>query len=276
MNMSFTVSKKNKNRLKPVEFSSKLNECRDIIRESLMFQDLKTILDSTANSIKAIRCLAIGSFTEDFPARYQLALLLEIIEYLEHTSDTPSIVVSVYDPVFTNQDKDFIKEKGLFWSIDETLPPKNFESDSTLFFLPHAPLDLTENILVKERPKYFLANNVIQHADRYTALQLNTKYPILSKLANMLNSSQNKNIKTYNTNREDLLKDDGFIINVSKKKHRKNKNNKYIFEEPHIDYSLIDSYFYACKILTNFNNGQHLKNQPWINSFSDLTFHIIE
>lgn len=274
--MSFTTTKKNRNKLKPVDFSSKLNECRYIIKDSLMFQDLKTQLHSISGSIKAIRCLAIGSFTEDFPARYQLALLLEIIDYFECTSGISSLLVSIYDPLFTSQDEDFIKKNGSFWSIDETLPPEHFESDSTLFFLPHAPLDLTESVIVKERPKYFLANNIIQHTDRYTALQLNRKYPILSKLINVLDSSQNGTGKANNINGENLYKDDGFTTKVSKKKNRRNRNNNYIFEEPCIDYSLIDSYFHDCKILTNFNNGQHLKDKPWINSFSDLTFHIIE
>ena len=276
MNETFTKTKKNRNKLKSTDFSFKLTECRNVIKGSLMFQDLKTQLDSILDSVKAIRCLAIGNFTDDFPARYQLALLLEITDYIEHTGDGTSLFVSIYDPVFTIQDKNFIKERGSFWSIDETLPSKNFESDSTLYFLPHAPLDLTEAILVKERPKYYLANNVFQHTDRHTASQLNEKYPVLSKLVNVLQTSQTENGKENNTNREDLLKDDDFITYVSRKKNRRNKKNKYVLQKPQIDYSLIDSYFQNCRILTDFNNGQHLKDKPWVNSFSDLTFHVID
>lgn len=271
MTEAFTATKRNRDKLKSTDVSTRLNEYRTIIKESSMFRDLTTQLQLITGSIKAIRCLAIGSFTDDFPARYQLAMLLEIVSYLTSTSDTAEVLVSIYDPVFTNEDKEFIGNLGPTWSIDKNLPLENFGSESTLFFLPHAPLNLTEYVLINEKPTYFLANNIIQHTDRYTASQLNQKYPITSKLVYIIQNTEQVARKGDN---QEQKKDDGFTTFVSKR-NRKNKKNKYLFKEPSINYSEINTYFKESRVLTDFDKGEFLKDKPWVNSFSDLTFHII-
>lgn len=239
-----------------------------------MFEDLSSQIKPIARSIKAVRCLAIGSFTYDFPARYQLALLLEIVEYLKVFNETDKLLVSIFDPVFIDEDENFIEQMGSTWTIDEKLPSTNFFSDSTFYFLPHAPLDLTENVLVKEMPKYYLANNVIQHTDRYTASQLHEKYPVISKLVYLIQKNQPLSKKDFESENLDAAAD-GFTTFVSKRNRKNKKNNKYIFKEPTIDYYSITTYFKDAKVVTDFKNGESLKDKPWVNSFSDLTFHSI-
>lgn len=274
MTDTFTITKKNRNKSKQYDFPTKLKECRETVKESLMFQDLTSQLQPIAKSVTSIRCLAIGSFTDDFPARYQLALLLEMVEYIKCTNELDKVLVSVFDPVFTDDDKNFIQSLGSMWTIDEEMPSKNFNNDSTFYFLPHAPLDLTEHVLIAEKPKYYLANNIIQHTDRYTASQLHGKYPVISKLVHLIQKNEDRITKDTETNRDDTATD-GFTTFVSKRNRKNKKNDKYIFKEPAIDYSAIETYFKEAKVVTDFNNGEHLKDKPWVNSFSDLTFHII-
>ena len=261
--MSSTNNKENK---KIRSFPEIIESYRETVNSSDMFCDLCTSLEEYKTQITSIRCLAIGSFSDDFPAKYQLALLLEIIDYLE--KGDRDIQVSIYDPVFTDEDKQYISENCNTWTINRDIDLDNFKTESTLFFLPHAPLDLTEAILEKEKPRFLLANNVIQHTDRYTKAQLFEKYPLLSKLVHLVEADSKPSAEAQAT------LDDGFTTFVSKKKRK--QKSKYKFIEPTIDYAGIESSFQSCKFLTTFSRGQLLKDKPWVNSFSDLAFHYLE
>lgn len=250
-------------------FDELLKAYRIIIKESNLFKEFVDKLRPFIDQIDRIRCLAIGAIHDDFPARYQLAFLLEAHETIQKLKDE-KVLVSIYDPVFTEEDILYIKKLGINWTIDEEHSIWNGNSDSTLFFLPHAPLNLTEIVLREECPKYWLANNIIQHTDRYTKQQLNDKYPLTSKLVNI-------NLSIKNASKEAVLKKntqnlDCFTTFTSKRKRR---NNKLISKEPTIDYEAIKSYFNSCDIISTFENGSLLKEKPWNNSFSDLAFHII-
>lgn len=249
-------------------FEEILQSYREIIRESDMFISLQQELTKYRNEIYNIRCLAIGSFSDDFPAKYQLALLLELIKFL--TEEDKTIRVSVYDPIFTETDLKYIKTHQPTWKTTEIVDKKTFSPESTLFFLPHAPLDLTEFILKDEEPRIYLANNIVQHTDRYTKFQLYEKYPLLSKLMHVLEASKKEEPKKD----KDSSASDGFTTFVSKK-NRKQKS-KYKFVEKTIDYESISSSFTKCTIKTTFDDGKQLKDKPWVNSFSDLTLHVIE
>lgn len=230
-------------------FEDRLEGCRAVVRESAMFRELKETLVPFAGEIDGIRCLALGSFHEDLPARYQLALLLELEELLGGVS------VSLYDPAFTEDDIGYLKKRG--YTIEES---GGFR-DGMLHFLPHAPLDLTEQVLIAEQPRLLLANNIVQHTDRYTKARLHEKYPTVSKLLHVLERAASTHTNAV----------DQFTTFVSKKKRR----NKKVFKEPVIDYDSVKSYFSHCSIITDFQRGALLRDQPWNNSFSDLTFHHI-
>ncbi|SCU90151.1 LAME_0E07272g1_1 [Lachancea meyersii CBS 8951] len=240
-------------------FEESLQERRCIVRKSKMFKTLQSQLEAFSLKIRQIRCLAIGSFFEEFAALYQLALLLELVDFLNANNET-AVKVSIYDPVFTDADKKFIADQGETWSIVEEISQNSESAIGVLFFLPHAPLDLTENVLALEKPHILLANHVAKHVDRYTKAQLFNKYPKLAKLNQFL-TSQNQPVAS------------DFQPFVSKRARRKRKNN--ITEEP-IDYDSIEAYFEKVNVLTDFGGGDLLANQPWLNSFSDLALHQIQ
>lgn len=260
--MGFSKSKRQvSQRIEKRDFSEVLQECRDEIKKSQMFKELCESLEAYRREIIRVRCLAIGSFHEEFPAKWQLAFLMEVVDYLDECKP----LVSMYDPVFTDDDLKFISElEG--WSVDEEISAEWIEDSSrTLFFLPHAPLDLTEIVLDKEQPRYWLANHFVAHTDRYTKSQLFEKYPLISKLVNSL-------CEDANSSKNQIAPSDEFTAFVPRRKRK----NKRIYQEPKLDYSSIESKFAECKLLQDFQQGQLLRNQPWINSFSDLAFHLIK
>ena len=131
-----------------------------IIRTSKLFQDISLSLENI--EISTIRCLALGSPSESKNARFQLALLIELQQLLDAE-------VSLYDPIFN--------EKIMRYS--KTLQSrKNSPAIAlNLIFSPHASLELTEEVLNTNQPKYFFANDVIAHTDRLTK-NLQTTTPI--------------------------------------------------------------------------------------------------
>ncbi|CAR26577.1 hypothetical protein ZYGR_0H03950 [Zygosaccharomyces rouxii] len=259
--MGFSKSKRQVSHVvKKREFSEVLGEYRDEIKKSQMFKELCQSLEAYRQHIVRVRCLALGSFHEEFSAKWQLALLMELLDYLNASNP----LVSVYDPVFTEEDLKFVSQLER-WSVDENLSAEwNEDSSRTLFFLPHAPLDLTELVLDKEQPKYWLANHFIAHTDRYTKVQLFEKYPLISKLINSLSATGPR--------RDQMASQDEFTTFVPRRKRK----NRQAYQEPKLDYSRINSKFQKCELLQDFQQGDLLRNQPWVNSFSDLALHLID
>lgn len=201
-----------------------------IIRTSKLFQDISLSLENI--EISTIRCLTLGSPSESKNARFQLALLIELQQLLDAE-------VSLYDPIFNEKDNEILKD----FTIE-----KEFTSDSskTLYFLPHASLELTEEVLNTNQPKYFLANDVIAHTDRLTKKKLADNYPTLSIIVHLL--GENK-------------VDDGFT-RVSRKR----------FKEPVITYDIDSVYFDKVQISRYLHTN---KNDAWGTSFTDLAYHYI-
>ena len=178
-------------------------EYREIIKQSKLYKDIK---ESLPDEISIIRCLALGSPSESKNAKYQLALLLEL-------QDLFDAKISIYDPVFNEKDKELLKE---FKIEDEFIS----DSNTTLYFLPHASLELTEDIINNNKTKYFLANDMITHTDRLTKRKLADTYPTLSILVHLLDTPTKK-------------ENDGFTT-VSRRKK---------FKEPIIEYNIDSVYF---------------------------------
>jgi len=221
-----------------------LSKKKKILEDSKLYQNVITSL--TPHKFSKIRCVALGSPSQEAPALYQLALLQLICENFEIKAQD----VSLFDPVFTSLDNDFFT--SLQYEINDEYLPN--DTDDVLFFLPHAPLSLTDKVICSQRPKLLLANNLQTHTDRLTKLELFEKYPLISKLVSLLG----------NKNDSDA---DGFE-HVVKKKNRRQKNK---FAEPIIDHSKTESYFenIELKSYKEFEEGE------WLNSFTDLAFHKI-
>jgi hypothetical protein len=215
-----------------------------VIQESQLYKEIQR---SFANiKLVKIRCVALGSPCQDEPALYQLALLKAIAEEYNITSGH----ISIYDPVFSSLDNQLFNNLG--YRVEEAFDA--LDNDSCLYFLPHAPLDLT-NAVLRQQPKFFLSNNVLSHTQRVLKSDLHEKYPLLSKL-----------VHTLEKNTEHVVDDFQPIV---KRKNRRQKNK---FREPKIDYTAIESYFSEPTVVS----FKEIEQGPWLNSFTDLAFHVIK
>lgn len=210
----------------------KITENRDVIRKSEFFNEIKSSIDVP---FTRIRCLALGSPSQSSDARYQYALLLELIDLLGVKE------VSLYDPVFTEEDKQLFGG----YKVEETF---NQPQDKTvLFYIPHLPLEVMEQVVNNEKPVYFLGNDVIAHTDRLTKKKLAELYPSMAIMVQYLDKGKF---------------DDGFTkVTKSRKKYK----------EPEITYDFNSVYFNNVKIIRYLHNFN--KSDPWGNSFSDLALH---
>lgn len=225
----------------------KCSKYEKIMAESSLFTETVKMLKD--HSITHIRCLALGSPSDSNAALYQLAYLTQICDQLAIELSN----VSLYDPVFNELDKRFLTTVKLFKisEEDDIFGPK------TLYFLPHASLEVTEQVLKESRPVFLLGNDIISHTDRLTKRKIHDTYRNISLLIRVLES-----VKTLPKEKDDF-------ISVTAKK-RKNRSKKPIFKEPEIEYNYDDCYFNAAK-LTRIENVQGV----WGSSFSDIAFHHI-
>ncbi|CCE85728.1 Piso0_005350 [Millerozyma farinosa CBS 7064] len=217
------------------------------MRQSELVKETLDLLHG--RDITKIRCLALGSPFHTINALYQLAYLAVLAEGLGiEASD-----VSLFDPVFDEHDRDLLS--GMKYEVSERYD----ETDSrTLYFLPHAPLDLTNHVLAEFQPHWLLGNDVAAHTDRLTKKELHEKYPLISLLNNLVATS------------EMAVRDSGFVSVSGRKKNRK-RQNKLVYEEPKIEYDYENMYFNSATIV-------RLKNIEgcWGNSFTDLALHHVE
>ncbi|KAK6458741.1 SRR1-domain-containing protein [Scheffersomyces xylosifermentans] len=244
----------------------KLDRFRSNIASSEFFAESKRIIQfpktvedtesDNSKGITTIRCLALGSPTESRNALYQLAYLMELAAYLLIDQ------VSIYDPVFNEKDV-YLFEKHLSYVV-EAEKPTNFKDTETLYFLPHAPLELTDILIKEEKPLFLLSNDVVSHTDRYTKQKLFETFPVISYLVSLSQSPK------YPGSNDKVEDEEEFVVVQPKKNNRKNKN---LFHEPVIDYSKLDCYFDQAQVMKFTSNFR--KNDDWGNSFSDLAFHVL-
>ncbi|XP_010894626.2 SRR1-like protein isoform X1 [Esox lucius] len=89
-------------------------------------------------------CYGLGSFSSCVTARYQLAMLLLLLESLK----IPTERCSVYDPVFSPGERDVLRQLGLT-VLNENEEGKRAVLRPTLFYLMHCGKALYNNLLWK-------------------------------------------------------------------------------------------------------------------------------
>ncbi|KAM6964944.1 SRR1-like protein, partial [Aplochiton taeniatus] len=89
-------------------------------------------------------CYGLGSFSSCVSARYQLALLLLLLDALQ----IPVQECRVYDPVFSSGEREVLRELG-FTVLTENEEGKRLVSRPTLFYLIHCGKALYNNLLWK-------------------------------------------------------------------------------------------------------------------------------
>ncbi|RDD38227.1 SRR1-like protein [Trichoplax sp. H2] len=110
--------------------------------------------ESTA-AIKEIVCYGLGNFLSSASARYQLALLLILIEKLQIKNRC-----SIFDPVFTSDEKEILQDFGL-QIITENEDCKRCVQMGTLFYMVHCERDMYNNLLASNWPRNNLRNVII-------------------------------------------------------------------------------------------------------------------
>ncbi|XP_047447163.1 SRR1-like protein [Mugil cephalus] len=89
-------------------------------------------------------CFGLGSFSSCVSARYQLAMLLLLLE----AGQIPLKDCSVYDPAFSSAERDVLRELGLT-VLTENEEGKRLATKPTLFYLMHCGKALYNNLLWK-------------------------------------------------------------------------------------------------------------------------------
>lgn len=103
---------------------------------------MKNLKESVSNrSISEIICLGIGRVSECSIAKHQLALLLIVQEELKVEPLT-----KFYDPVISKYDIDLLTQLNCTVLSDNKEGKYSIEH-TTLFYLPHCPKQITNNLL---------------------------------------------------------------------------------------------------------------------------------
>lgn len=222
---------------------------------------------------KRIRCIALGSPTQEFQALYQLAYL----KLLAKEFDLIPEHVSLYDPVFTGDDIHLLESFNYVVEESEDTSPQY--TSETLYYMPHAPRSVTDHFLATVKPSWILGNDVRVTMGSLSKSKFFLEYPRLAKLVHIaelqgLLLKDDLNIKLPQLNSLDLqlksldLHQSEFTVVTRRKRNRSKKN---IYVEPKLDYDLIEVYFDKISVV----RIESPPSAPWNDSFSDLALNTI-
>lgn len=123
-------------------FFSRLQNIREEIKISEFYQRLLASLEHCCSlkSTLQVICLGIGRIGDCLIAKHQIALIQLIAEHFHIAS------LSFYDPVLTEQEKSIL-EHYKYTVLTENKEGKYLTDQPTLFYLPHCPKQLTNNLL---------------------------------------------------------------------------------------------------------------------------------
>lgn len=134
------------------DFVRKLKAAQNTFEQSDFFQDfLRTWtrifeVKKENKKVNKIICLGLGNFAQNphsvsaqIASKFQLSFLLALLK-------THSVQGVVFDPVLTKSEKEILTALGIE-SPEENLEGRYPVDNLTLFYLPHCPKQLTNNIL---------------------------------------------------------------------------------------------------------------------------------
>lgn len=113
-------------------------------------------------SVRRIRCLALGSFTEFVNPRFQLALLLIMAEHLKVKE------ISAWDPIFNEDDKKVLERFGI------VVTDRDF-AEGALWYVPHGPFSLVVDLPLKIGQDIYIGNDLsvfdLDNRDKQEAIE---------------------------------------------------------------------------------------------------------
>ena len=126
--------------------------------------------------LQEIICYGLGNFSDSHIARYQLAFLLLLVEDLNVSIQN----CWIYDPIFTDEEKQILKTLG-FNIIQDNETAKRKFSCKTLFYMPHCGKALYNNLLWANWGTAL--NNAVILGNSFSRMVDNTPKRILDKTA---------------------------------------------------------------------------------------------
>ncbi|OAX35571.1 hypothetical protein K503DRAFT_868169 [Rhizopogon vinicolor AM-OR11-026] len=158
-----------------IESNGWITTCLDLIQDALRETDI---------SCPDVLCLGLGSPSMSREARAQLAFLIRSCVVLDIGS------VSIYDPVFTDADKEFFQGLGMRCLADTDA--KHTVESPTILYMPHCDLELYESIIGANwsednlRRIIFIANRFSDYTDNNSRSKLEVESPRLMRLVPQL------------------------------------------------------------------------------------------
>ncbi|KAJ7040970.1 SRR1-domain-containing protein [Mycena alexandri] len=183
--------RKNKPQLERPSLLTLVQRAREELSQDAWNSRCQQILQDhlTAHSLSPskILCLGLGSPSSSSNSRAQLGFLLEICKStgIEHSN------VSIYDPVFSQEDDVLFKQLGLC-KLSENKANHSLEA-TTILWMPHCDLDLYESVLAanwsREQLPYVLliSNRLEDYVDSIPRQKLETRASCLLQLASSEN-----------------------------------------------------------------------------------------
>ncbi|XP_065169454.1 SRR1-like protein isoform X1 [Atheta coriaria] len=146
------------------------------VREALSLLQHKNLETQTEKSkqiqIKELICFGIGYVSDSMISRYQLALILILKEVYNIAK------VKICDPILTSNDF-LVLEHFEIEIIKENIEAKYIAHDYTLFYLPHCPKQLSNNLLWANWSKNSLENCIIISNSFQSLIENNTKQNLI-------------------------------------------------------------------------------------------------
>lgn len=267
----------------------KLARHREALQKSSVAEEVLTALDTRSQPLRIVRCIGLGSPTSSTAAVYQLALLQLIVDTGDDT------VVSLWDPVFSREDTELFTQLG--YVVEEKLShtqvvagaktiteaeveaetdakaeveaevevcldvDADADSSTTLYYMPHLPIDVLETIIATEHPTRMLTNDLSVYTFKYTDSKYFELYPNCARIAHLTSSTKTTTISSP---------DDGFVV-VKKSRPRSRSRKAYV--PPVVDYDM-DSAFFPTAIATRITTGQNTHSE-WDSAFTDTSYYTL-
>jgi hypothetical protein len=122
-------------------------ECNDVSETTT---NIAITIDSNCSRADSIQvshlvCYGLGNFTLSYISKHQLSLLIALKNYFNLSPES----CVVYDPIFTTEEQTLLHDYGLTYckSNEEGKRSVAEGSKGTLFFMPHCPKELYNNLL---------------------------------------------------------------------------------------------------------------------------------
>ncbi len=275
----------------------KLARHREALQKSSVAEEVLAALDTKSQPLRIVRCIGLGSPTSSAAAMYQLALLqlivdtgddtvvslwdpvfstedTELFTQLGHVVEEKLSHTKVVAGAKTNTEAEIEAEKGTKAETDTKAEVEaeveveicanvdaDADSSTTLYYMPHLPIDVLETIIATEHPARMLTNDLSVYTFKYTDAKYFELYPNCARIAHLTSSTKTTTISSP---------DDGFVV-VKKSRPRSRSRKAYV--PPAVEYDM-DSAFFLTAIATRITSGQNTHSE-WDSAFTDTSYYTL-